>query len=294
METRFLFRKVCVILSLFILVSIHVITVGGLQQNDSLLNVASDGNTLYVGGSGPGNYSNIMEAIYAAADGDTIFVYSGTYYEHLTISKKLTVQGEDKTTTIVDGNGTGEVVFISTSEVVFSSFTIANGVTGIHLDSGVCNATISDNIVNGHAQYGIDVDGSCDYNLIDGNDFSYNGEYGIYVSSFNEYNTISNNLVTYNKNGTNLQAFSYGLITGNTITDNEEYGLYLMLWCNQNRITRNTFQRNGVDAFFFTSVFNIWLLNYWNRLHLLPKPILGMIFFIPKLNYDLRPALMPY
>ena len=32
------------------------------------------GNTLYVGGSGPGNYSSIQDAIYAASDGDTVFL----------------------------------------------------------------------------------------------------------------------------------------------------------------------------------------------------------------------------
>ena len=35
----------------------------------------SFGNTLYVGGSGPKNYSTIQEAINDASDGDTVFVY---------------------------------------------------------------------------------------------------------------------------------------------------------------------------------------------------------------------------
>ena len=33
-----------------------------------------DGNTLYVGGSGPGNYSSIQDAIDNASDGDTVYV----------------------------------------------------------------------------------------------------------------------------------------------------------------------------------------------------------------------------
>jgi len=33
------------------------------------------GNTLYVGGSGPGNYTSIQDAIDDASDGDTVYVY---------------------------------------------------------------------------------------------------------------------------------------------------------------------------------------------------------------------------
>ena len=43
--------------------------------------VSFDGNTLYVGGSGPNNYTTIKSAINDAVDGDTVFVYNGTYYE---------------------------------------------------------------------------------------------------------------------------------------------------------------------------------------------------------------------
>jgi hypothetical protein len=36
----------------------------------------SEGNTLYVGGTGPNNYSSIQDAIENATSFDTIFVYS--------------------------------------------------------------------------------------------------------------------------------------------------------------------------------------------------------------------------
>ena len=51
----------------------------------------SSGNTLYVGGSGPGNYTSIQEAIDNSEDGDTVFVYddSSPYYENLVIEKSI-------------------------------------------------------------------------------------------------------------------------------------------------------------------------------------------------------------
>lgn len=43
--------------------------------------INSCGNTLYVGGYGPDNYTKIQDAIDNASDGDTIFVYNGIYYK---------------------------------------------------------------------------------------------------------------------------------------------------------------------------------------------------------------------
>ena len=45
------------------------------------------GNILYVGGNGPNNYTKIQDAIDDASNGDTIFVYNGTYYENVIINK---------------------------------------------------------------------------------------------------------------------------------------------------------------------------------------------------------------
>ena len=57
------------------------------QSDKSNLIPLSDGKTLYVGGSGPGNYSTIQAAIDNASDGETIFVFQGTYHENVVIDK---------------------------------------------------------------------------------------------------------------------------------------------------------------------------------------------------------------
>lgn len=58
--------------------------------------------TLYVGGSGPGNYTTIGSAVAAASPGDTISVFSGSYPEKVYIGKTLSLVGQDPATTILD------------------------------------------------------------------------------------------------------------------------------------------------------------------------------------------------
>ena len=86
-----------------------------------------NGNTLYVGGDGPGNYSAIQDAITDAANGDTIFVYNGTYYENILIYKSIQLLGEEKNTTIIDGDKKGDVVQVMADNVTISGFTVKNG-----------------------------------------------------------------------------------------------------------------------------------------------------------------------
>lgn len=60
----------------------------GIGKNTTYDFVLTPGNKLYVGGTA-NNYTRIQDAINAANDGDTIFVYddSSPYYENLIINK---------------------------------------------------------------------------------------------------------------------------------------------------------------------------------------------------------------
>lgn len=92
------------------------------------------GNWLNVGGSGPGNYTRIQDAINASADGDTVFVYddSSPYLENITVDKSIILRGENKETTLIDGGSV--TVCILSEGVVVSGFTITNSqwLYGIH------------------------------------------------------------------------------------------------------------------------------------------------------------------
>lgn len=92
-------------------------------------------------------------------DGHALLVSSGTYYENVFVYKSLTLQGEDPSTTIVDGGGTGDVIRVTADDVSISGFTVQNGGevypnAGIFLDS-VTGCRISDNNVSHNLGHGI-------------------------------------------------------------------------------------------------------------------------------------------
>ena len=55
------------------------------------------------------SFSSIQQAINDAADGSTIEVPSGIYYEHISINKTINLVGEDVSSTIIDGGNNGTV-----------------------------------------------------------------------------------------------------------------------------------------------------------------------------------------
>jgi pectin methylesterase-like acyl-CoA thioesterase len=138
------------IILLFIGTCIIPSTAQDLEKSQSTLR----GDWLYVGGSGPGNYSTIQDAIDNASEGDTIFVYHGWYYEHNLAISKLNLIGEDRDTTIIDGQEIFSEGIRIREGATISGFTIQRFTkhdlttgpgTGIAIDGN--NITISENII---------------------------------------------------------------------------------------------------------------------------------------------------
>jgi len=104
----------------------------------SEITLIGNGKIIYVdddaepGGNGSKErpYNRIQDAINAASNGDTIYVYSGKYYENVILKKSVSLIGEDKYTTIIDGNGKGIVIWIKVSHVNVSGFTVTGSKAG--------------------------------------------------------------------------------------------------------------------------------------------------------------------
>ena len=124
------YKKICCIVIIILFCGASIIPSINGKGNDyskpAILN--SRGAILYVGGSGPNNYSTIQGAIDDANFGDIVYVYddSAPYYENVIIDKSINVTGENRATTIIDANYIGTVVTITADWVNISGFTIQN------------------------------------------------------------------------------------------------------------------------------------------------------------------------
>jgi parallel beta-helix repeat protein len=253
-------------------------------QNTEKPHPSLRGTWLYVGGSGPGNYTSIQDAIDNASNGDIIFVFdeSAPYYESLMINTSITLLGEEKMTTILNGSGQNkEVVTITTDHVTISSFTIINdGDEGILVSGNYTQITkiiFKPKISNGWSGYGIHLLNanhsliedneiswmfdsiqlhSSHYNTVRRNHLSSSWLYGLWLSEAT-YNEIYDNIVDTgvivglpgSYIGIRLVSADNNTLMNNTIiSQDDECVSGVILWESQNNtVTRNKFLFCGLD-----------------------------------------------
>lgn len=193
-------------------------------------------------------YHHIQDAIDNASAGDTVFVFNGTYYEHVSIDKSIILLGEHNNATIIDGNQTdGDVIDMYADNVTITSFTIQcsgkqKGDSGIKLYSNY--NTIEGNIIrkNGRKrlyfkQGGLYLD-ECSHNIIINNTITDNLEAGIYLH-YSDNNTIQNNAIYENNYlGIISNASSYNAIIHNSVYDNH-CGMTFWPYSSHNTIIEN-------------------------------------------------------
>jgi parallel beta-helix repeat protein len=250
----------------------------------------SDGNILYVGGLGYGNYTTTQDAIDDAFNGDIVFVYddSSPYNENVIIDKSINVIGEDCKTTIINGVD----VYKSTIQIIndwvnISGFTVRNGYGGIRINTN--NNTITGNILIENDWGGISLQ-NAKFNNITSNKITDNF-FGIQLYNKSCNNIFSRNSIT--------KSFHCGIVIGNPIvptflyetTDHNPYNSH------NNKFIENNLMNYGIkNAFFLDNWKNTWTRNYWNRPRVFPKIIRGYIgnYTFPWWNIDWDPALLPY
>jgi len=274
------------IILLFVIINIISSTAQELEK-PSLS--TSSGNWLYVGGSGPGNYTKIQDAIDNASDGDIVFVYndSSPYYENICINKSIGIIGEDRNSTIIDGDLIEDVIKINNQNVQIKGFTIKNSKRGY---SGISVKTILNNIEGNIL--------SCNYigivllnssfNMIIDNLFIDNLD-GITFIEKSKNNLIKHCRFINNVGGICfLNSHKNSEITNNSFLGNKndiEFDSF-SIW---NKIYFNNFMGNGIIKHWSYFNFNLYKNNYWyDWKGISPYHVSGL------LNWDWHPAKNPY
>lgn len=203
--------------------------------------------TLYVGGPGPGNFTTIQDAVNASSPGDTIYVYSGTYFENVIVNETLSLIGEDRNTTVIDGGGTGDVISIVSDWVNVTGFTITNGGVSSN-DAGIevsfsSNSLIS-NVTALNSSIGILLLSSNDNRIVDS--YAFNNTEGIYLE-LSDHNNISFSDAINNRNGIHLDNSNNNTVMYNDLSD--RVGCIFIEFSQFNLVSNNTMLncRSGID-----------------------------------------------
>jgi parallel beta-helix repeat protein len=324
MQTNSILIKGCAVGIIFLFIGTAIIP----SSAQKIEKPSSRGNWLYVGGSGPGNYSMIQDAINASSDGDTVFVYddSSPYYENIFMNKEIKVIGEDRNSTTIDARQLSYVVAINANNSSIEQFTLRN--TSAENEIAVRIGTFHDVLVKNNiikdSGVGIYSDGSyCE--------FSYNfmqiksvGIESLFTSNlYIHHNTIQgaafyglrlgakNCRIAYNVFNDSYEGIDFDFcfrnkIYENTFMNNFE-GVYLQdSPCNF--FYHNSFMANNNSALFlatifFMPVYNRWVGNYWDDIgafHIKRIPGYTFVFLgtgsllVNRSNFDWRPAKEPY
>jgi parallel beta-helix repeat protein len=180
----------------------------------------------------PDDYPTINAALGCAVEGDTIFVRNGIYNETVTVNKAVSLIGENKETTIINGQITGTVLVVRHDNVNVTGFTVVYGfsphtpqsiwmwstrLAGIHMLS-VKGCNISGNKVSdcGAGIWLYDAH----QNTISGNTFA-NNDYGMRIEKSTN-NNLTTNVVTGNWGGIRLLFTSGNKLSGNYMNNNAQ------------------------------------------------------------------------
>jgi len=216
------------------------------------------------------DYGRIQEAINAneTIEGDTLFVRAGTYFENIIVNKTLSIVGENRETTILDGSAADSVVKISAPNTTILRLTIRNAkidqdYSGIYVYNSSSNNAFRENKVTG-CYVGIFLKQSSGNNMLTDN-FLTNNSYGITLSETHG-DFITWNSIRANDEGIWIAGSTDASILGNDIAENH-YGIRID--SDNSSVYHNDFVNNTLTVSVSSSG-NVWDNgypgggNYWN------------------------------
>ena len=247
MDAYPLIRK-CFAIGILLLFVGTIIILSTAQEVETSTLPISSSNWLYVGGSGPGNFTRIQDAIDSASHGDIIFVFNGTYHETILINKTIRLIGQDSQITSIKGANNESVITLASDSIFISGFSIIDGSNGLEILSDFCE--LSNNNISQNRLSGIKLIQS-NFTKIHGNIIRDNLQG---ISSYQSTkNTVYDNLFERNNRALSLWYSSdNNSLTQNTfiMNNNDCISLY---YSSHNLVTQNTFTNNNYSIFLFDS-----------------------------------------
>ncbi len=327
-------KSICLIVVIFLLSLSFYGIVADESTLQKTISVDDDNTEGRWDGSAEYPYQTIRDGVNASSDGDTVFVYSGTYYENLVIDTSITIQGQDRNSTLSNGSGHEDVICVIADDVNISRFTIEYCGRNYMEDAGIDVQSSKNNVIqncdilnnsNGiilnkanKNMIGYNTLEKCDFsilifrshnNMINGNHISGKHDVGIYSIGSYGNSICKNKLIGYHFsyaascNGIWICGGFNNEIYRNNITGHDggwgSSGIQLE-GTHHNTIKENNFISNDDDAFYWNCFFTSWSHNYWDDLQTPVKIIFGQIqivllpFRIPCIDIDWFPAKEPY
>jgi parallel beta-helix repeat protein len=237
----------------------------------------------------PYDYPTIQEAINHANEGDTILVRTGTYNENVVVNKTVSLIGEDKDSTVLNGTTIEPIMIVEANDVKISGFTFEGWATqdiainattgviivenkivfnalGIDVESSV-NTTIENNVIDGFGldNIGIMLAYSSECSIV--NNTITNAVYDGIRLWFSSSNLIHQNLIKDNDYGMFFHEANLNTISENTISESGGPGIYIES-SSSNKIIHNNFMDNYYQAVIYDNSVNTWDNgcegNYWS------------------------------
>jgi len=190
------------------------------------------GFTATTPGFGITRWNQISDALEHIQTGETVYVYPGIYKECFSVDFPCRLIGEDKNTTIIDGNAEGTVVTITSDDVSMQGFTIQH--CGNHPDDAALfinpqrhfrsdAITLNDLIIQNNLNYGIRIKTpraivSPDISVMN-SQILYNNR-GIFVEHCPDLLFLISNRIHGNKQGIVIEGSSHDSMLMNTFENN--------------------------------------------------------------------------